>query len=111
MSAVYASLAGSLFAHHLRHVSPQSFDAIASVKLVVMAVIGGLASVWGAIFGAATIKILSDELLLSLGEWDIVIYGLIMMLVMIFTPEGLFVRLKKFVEQVQYRYRHRGTKT
>jgi len=110
LSAVYASLAGSLFAHHMTHVSPSTFDPLASVVVVVMAVIGGLASVWGAIFGAATIKILSDELLLSLGEWDIVIYGLIMMLVMIFTPEGLFVRLKRFIEQVQYRFRHRGMK-
>jgi len=41
LSAVYASLAGSLFVHHLRFVSPQPFDFLASVKFVVMAVIGG----------------------------------------------------------------------
>lgn len=94
LSAVYASLAGSLFVHHLRFVSPQAFDFLGSVKLVVMAVIGGLASIWGAIFGAGATTILSDELLLNLGKWDIVAYGIILMLVMIFTPEGLFVALK-----------------
>lgn len=97
LSAVYASLAGSLFAHHLRHVSPQPFDFTASVKLVVMAVIGGLASIWGAIFGAGTTRFLSDEVLLGLNQYpqlDIIIYGLILMLVMIFMPEGLFVAIR-----------------
>jgi branched-chain amino acid transport system permease protein len=97
LSAVFASLAGSLFVHHLRFVSPQQFDFLASVKLVVMAVIGGLASIWGAIFGAATTNILSNELLLNFGELDIIVYGLILMLVMIFMPQGLFVKLKEIV--------------
>jgi branched-chain amino acid transport system permease protein len=108
LSAVYASLAGSLFVHHLRFVSPQPFDFLASVKLVVMAVIGGLASIWGAIFGAGTTHILSDELLLRFGEWDVIIYGLILMLVMIFMPEGLFVKLKEVFERLRLRYRRRG---
>lgn len=97
LSAVFASLAGSLFVHHLRFVSPQQFNFLASVKLVVMAVIGGLASIWGAIFGAATTNILSDELLLNFGELDIMVYGLILMLVMIFMPQGLFVKLKETI--------------
>ena len=109
LSAVYASLAGSLFAHHLRYIGAQPFDFLASVKLVVMAVIGGLASIWGAIFGAGTTHILSDELLLRFGEWDVVIYGLILMLVMIFMPEGLFVKLKEIFQRLRLRYRRRGT--
>lgn len=108
LSAVYASLAGSLFVHHLRFVGPQPFDFLASVVLVTMAVVGGLASIWGAIFGAATVRILSDELLLGFGEWDIAIYGLILMLVMIFMPEGLFVKLKEIFERLRLRYRQRG---
>ncbi|UCC60561.1 MAG: branched-chain amino acid ABC transporter permease [Dehalococcoidia bacterium] len=111
LSAVFASLAGSLFVHHLRFVSPQPFDFFASVKLVVMAVIGGLASVWGAIFGAGATRILSDELLLRFGEWDVVIYGAILMLVMIFMPEGLFVKLKDIVGQVRSRFERRGAES
>lgn len=109
LSAVYASLAGSLFAHSMTHISPSTFDPLASVVIVVMAVIGGLASIWGAIFGAATIIILKNELLLGFGEWDIVIYGLILMLVMIFMPEGLFVRLRELIGQWRIRYAQRGT--
>jgi branched-chain amino acid transport system permease protein len=108
LSAVYASLAGSLFAHHLRYVGAQPFDFLASVKLVVMAVIGGLASIWGAIFGAGTTHILSDEVLLRFGDWDVVIYGLILVLVMIFMPEGLFVKLKEVFERLRLMYRKKG---
>jgi len=111
LSAVYASLAGSLFVHHLRFVSPQSFDFLASVKFVVMAVIGGLASIWGAIFGAGTTRMLSDELLLGFGEWDVVVYGAILVIVMIFMPEGLFVKLKELIGRWRLRYGERGSET
>jgi len=108
LSAVYASLAGSLFVHHLRFVSPSPFDFLASVKLVVMAVIGGLASVWGAIFGAGATRILSDELLLGFGEWDVVVYGAMLVLIMVFMPEGLFVWLKTLVTRWRLRYSQKG---
>jgi branched-chain amino acid transport system permease protein len=109
LSAVYASLAGSLLVHHLRFVSPQSFDFLASVRFVVMAVIGGLASIWGAIFGAGTTRILSDELLLGFGQWDVVIYGATLVVVMIFMPEGLFVKLKELFDRWRLRYTQRET--
>jgi branched-chain amino acid transport system permease protein len=108
LSAIYASLAGSLFVHHLRFVSPQPFGFLASVMVVVMAVVGGLASIWGAIFGAATVRILSDELLLQFGSWDVIIYGLILMLVMIFMPQGLFVGLKEAYGRLRLKYTRRG---
>ena len=66
--------------------------------------IGGLASIWGAIFGAGSTRILSDELLLRFGEWDVVIYGAILMLIMIFMPEGLFVRLRDVFGRLRLRY-------
>jgi branched-chain amino acid transport system permease protein len=111
LSAVYASLAGSLYVHHLRFVSPQPFDFLGSVMIVVMAVVGGLASVWGAIFGAATVRLLSDELLLTLGELDVIVYGLLLVLVMIFIPEGLFVGIKHAYERWRLRYTESEAKT
>lgn len=112
LSAVYASLAGSLYAHHQCYISPQPFDFLPSVKLVVMAVIGGLASVWGPIFGAGVITLLSDELLIRLTQIshkltniDIVIYGLILVLVMIFMPDGLFIALKSGIKWLQRNWR------
>lgn len=89
LSAVYASLAGSLYAHYTGFVSPQPFGFLFSVRLVVMVVVGGLASVWGAIFGTATITLLGD-LLQGFGEMDTVVFGLILILVMVFLPQGVF---------------------
>jgi len=110
LSAVYASLAGSLLVHHLRFVSPQPFGFLASVMVAVMAVMGGLASIWGAIFGTAAIRILSDEVLAKpeLVGWDVVVYGAILMIVMIFLPQGLFVGLKELYERWRLRYAERG---
>lgn len=101
VGAIYASIAGSLFAHHQRHVSPDSFDILASVYFVVMAVFGGLASIWGAVIGAGAYQILDQELLVryDLGHWKMVILGLILMVILIFMPGGLFVALKTGYQQ------------
>jgi branched-chain amino acid transport system permease protein len=98
LSAVYASLAGSLYAHYVAFVSPQPFGFLASVQLVVMAVVGGLASIWGAVVGSAAVKILS-ELLHEFGNLDVIVFGLILMLMIIFTPEGLARGAGRLLEQ------------
>ena len=97
LSAAFASLAGSLYAHHLRLVSPSPFGFIGSVEFVVMAAVGGLASIWGAPFGAAAITLLAEAIrrivphLFSYasGEHEVIAYGILLMLIMIFMPEGL----------------------
>jgi branched-chain amino acid transport system permease protein len=89
LSAVYASIAGSLYAHYTTFVSPQPFGFLASVRFVVMVVLGGLASIWGAVFGTLTVTFLGD-MLQPFGEMDTVVFGLILILVMIFMPQGLF---------------------
>jgi branched-chain amino acid transport system permease protein len=88
ISAVYASVAGSLYAHFITFISPGSFDFMFSIKLVTMVVVGGMASIWGAVFGAATLTLL-PEVLAVFHDYDIVIFGLILMVVMIFLPQGL----------------------
>ncbi len=88
LAALYASVAGSLYVHYLTFVSPQPFGFLFSVRLVLMAVIGGLASVWGAIFGTATVTFLS-EALHSFGDLDIIIFGFSLILIMVFMPQGL----------------------
>jgi len=107
LSAAYASLAGSLYVHYMRFVSPGPFDFEASVKLVVMAAVGGLASVWGAPLGAAAVTLITvilREVLPRLipnasGEHTIIVYGIILVLIMIFMPEGLTRGLLKVVRR------------
>ena len=54
LSAVLASLAGSLFAHCYSYVSPDTFGIFTSTDLVIMVVVGGMGSIWGSVFGAAS---------------------------------------------------------
>ncbi len=97
LSAMMASLAGSLYAHLQTIVAPSPFDFTASVELVVIAAVGGLASIWGAPFGVAVIYFLQQflrgefENLLQLngGGQEFVFFGLILIVIMIFLPEGL----------------------
>lgn len=88
ISAIYSSIAGSLYAHFINFVGPSSFGFHFSIILVTMVVIGGMASIWGSIFGASVLTLM-PEVLTVFEDYDIIIYGLILMLIMIFMPEGL----------------------
>ncbi len=87
-SAALGAVAGFLYAHFVLFISPESFGFMASVKMVTMVVIGGMASVWGALFGAALLTLL-PEVLHGFAEYEMVVFGLILMGVMIFLPQGL----------------------
>lgn len=88
LSAVMAAVSGFLYAHMVTFISPGTFDFLTSVKIVTMVVIGGMASIWGALFGATLITLL-PEWLHSFADYEMMIYGLILMVVMIFMPQGL----------------------
>ncbi|MBM4463556.1 MAG: branched-chain amino acid ABC transporter permease [Chloroflexi bacterium] len=100
LSAVFASIAGSLYVHYLAYVSPSPFDFIFSIKLVLMAVIGGLANIWGAVFGAAAV-VMIDQHLGAFGELDTILFGLILMVVMIFMSRGLIPGIGNLYEKWQ----------
>lgn len=98
LSAAYGGLAGGLHATYLGFISPSSFGIGVSIELVVMAVVGGLASVWGGLFGAGIVIMIEQYLRPAIkliipnasGEQEIIAFGLILMLIMIFMPAGLF---------------------
>lgn len=99
LAAGYAGLAGGLFAQAIHFISPSSFDLLVSIELVTMTAVGGLASIWGSIFGAATVVLLAqfirdkmDVLLAGAsGEQEIIVFGLLLVTIMVFLPEGLTV--------------------
>jgi len=88
LSAVISSLAGSLYAHTMTFVSPASFGFNFSVELLTMVVIGGLGSVYGSFLGAALLTLL-PEFLRAAHDYDIIIYGGLLMLMVMFMPGGL----------------------
>ena len=89
ISAFYAGIAGGLFAFYMTYISPGTFNEVKSTDLTTAVVMGGINSISGPIL-CGFFLILLPEVLRSLIEWRLVIYGLIFVLVMIFKPEGLF---------------------
>lgn len=89
IGAMYAGIAGTLFAHYFTYVSPDSFGFMESAIILSMVVIGGLGSIKGSIIGAIILSI-APELLRDLKDYRILIYGLLMVLMMRYRPQGLF---------------------
>jgi branched-chain amino acid transport system permease protein len=98
LSAVYASMAGSLYAHFITFLNPTPFGFHFSIVLLTMVVVGGMASVWGAIIGAALLTIL-PEYLRAFHDYDILIYGSTLLVIMIFLPQGLFAGIFSLVKK------------
>jgi branched-chain amino acid transport system permease protein len=94
ISAVYASLSGSLLALMNGFITPDVAGFLHSIELVTMAVLGGVASVPGAILGAALLTALPQALTFFQG-YEHVLLGLVMMLVMIFMRDGLLPSLAR----------------
>jgi len=97
VSAVYTAIAGSLYAHYLTFINPSPFGFGYSIELVVMVVLGGVASLWGGLLGAGSVTALAEILraitprLMSRtqAEYEIVLFGLLLIGFMIFMPRGL----------------------
>lgn len=88
LSAVFASLMGSVTAHYVGFVTPNFADFFHSIELVTMVVVGGMASVFGSIVGAVLLTALPQALATFEG-WETVVFGAVLMLCMIFLPKGL----------------------
>jgi branched-chain amino acid transport system permease protein len=94
LSAIYASLAGSLYAHYLTFISPKTFDIFFSVELVTMVIVGGMGSIWGVLFGTVFLTSLPN-VLHFFDEYKDIIYGLILVLILIFMPQGVGVAIRE----------------
>lgn len=88
ISAILASLAGSLSAHYGGFITPSDVSFFKSIELVTMVVLGGMASTFGAVVGAVILTIL-PQVLTWFADYEHMIFGLILMLTMIFMPKGL----------------------
>ena len=93
LSAVYASVAGSCFAFSAGLITPDKAGFLYSIELVTMVVVGGMASVFGSILGAAILTML-PQMLSAFEGWETVVFGVILMLTMIFLPSGIVPSLR-----------------
>lgn len=98
LSSFFAGVAGALFAHFTNFINPSSFTFLTSVNAVIMVVLGGMGSMTGVIVAAVFITVLPEVLrpLQEITGVDLrmVIYALILILVMLLRPKGLFGELE-----------------
>lgn len=97
LSAVYAAVAGALYGHYVTFLSPEPFGFVVSLEFLVMAVVGGIASVWGGVIGAFAIVALTELLRRSLPSWlpgssgelELVLFGVALIAMLVLRPTGI----------------------
>lgn len=104
LSAFLAGVGGGLYAIYFGYLNPAMFGWLNSVNFVVIIVLGGLGSITGTIF-ASVIFTYTQEWLRSLGDFRLVVFGLALIIVMIFWPNGLMgtneISIIKFIKRVR----------
>ncbi len=88
ISAIYASVAGSLYSHYMGMMAPNTFNIFMSIELTTMCIIGGMGTVFGGLIGALFITPL-PQLLHFFDEYKDIIYGGVLILVLMFLPGGI----------------------
>jgi len=99
-AAVLAAIAGWLYAHLQRSVNPTPFGLNASIEYMLMAVLGGAGQVGGAVLGAVLVTVINDQLqdwlprlLGQRGNYETIVFGVILLAVLQTAPEGLWPHL------------------
>ena len=87
--AFFAGIAGGLYAHFVTYINPSQFGFLRSFEIVVMVVVGGMGNIAGVILAAAVLTIL-PEALRAVAQYRMVIYALLLVVIMISRPQGLF---------------------
>ena len=97
LAALFASLSGWLLAHFQRSVSPSSFGLKMGIEYLFMTVVGGVGHVWGAVVGSGLVKLLDDKLQVLLpeligtsGSYEVIVFGVVLVLVLKYLPDGLW---------------------
>jgi branched-chain amino acid transport system permease protein len=102
LSAVLAAMAGSFYTHYVTFLNPSSFNLMWSIRFVLMVVVGGMQSIWGAILGTVLMTFIGNEWLQVFADYEIVVYGAVLLVVALFLPQGL-VSLRPLLRQVLLR--------
>jgi branched-chain amino acid transport system permease protein len=95
ISSVYASLAGSLYAHFVTFVSPVAASIMFAIDIILVLAFGGFTLLWGAMIGVASLTFL-NEYLTAFADYKRAIYGLALVVIILFFPNGLLLGLKDF---------------
>lgn len=89
LAAFFAGIAGGLYAHFIGYLTPEGFNFMKSIEIIVMVILGGMGNTVGVIFAAIVLTIL-PEVLRPVQEYRMVIYSLLLIIMMLTRPQGLF---------------------
>ena len=108
LAALLACISGWLFAHFQRTVNPSPFGLNKGIEYLFMAVIGGVGHVWGAVVGAATVKLLEDQLQVLLpalmgtsGNYEIIVFGVLLVLALQHARDGIWAAVEARLPRVK----------
>lgn len=96
ISAVLAGLGGALYAHYVTFISPERFGMVASFELLLAALLGGVGTPFGAVFGALLLVAL-PEVVVPLRDYKVIFYGLVFILVSLYLPQGIAGLIRGFL--------------
>lgn len=108
MGAFLGGLGGGLYAHYIYYINPQDFAFMKSIELLNMVVLGGMGSVAGTILGS-TILTIAPEMLRVVAEYRLLFYGALLVVLMIFRPNGLMGDVRWY--DIKKRWRKKEVKT
>ena len=104
IAAVLACVSGWLYAHLQRFVNPTPFGINQGIEYLFMAVVGGAASVWGAVLGATAITLLKTwlqdllpKIIGEAGQFEIIVFGIMLVIILQYARDGLLPYLQRFV--------------
>jgi branched-chain amino acid transport system permease protein len=98
LSGFFAGIAGGLYAHIMRTVGPSTLEVSMSFQVIIWSVFGGIVSIYGPVAGVFILSILS-EFLRPLAEYRMLIFAILVLLTLIFMPEGLIPWIRDRIEK------------
>jgi branched-chain amino acid transport system permease protein len=96
-SAILSALAGSFYTHYVTCLNPGSFNLMWSIRFVLMVMVGGMQSLWGAILGAVLLTFAGNEWLQVFSDFEILVYGAMLLCVALFLPGGMVSLIPKAI--------------
>jgi ABC-type branched-chain amino acid transport system, permease component len=108
VGSLLGGLGGGLYAHYMYYINPQDFGFMKSIEILNMVVLGGMGSIPGTILGAIILT-LAPEVLRVVAEYRLLFYGALLVILMIFRPNGLLGDVR--IYDLKKRWGKKGVKS
>jgi branched-chain amino acid transport system permease protein len=105
-AAAFTGIAGGVYARYSAYINPDSVFAFrTSVYILLMPVIGGIGTVWGAVLGGIIFGIVEEEFVANFPQIHLLLYGSLLILIILVEPDGVLGLMKKLLRRYRGRQR------